>query len=69
MPRCFFQGKKKKKRNEGKSRDKSKTDKKPTMTCLVIDGVKLGEDNSIDQAGLVGHGVVGQGLVKLNLGR
>lgn len=37
------------------------------MTNLVIDGVKLGEHDSIDQAGLVGHGVVRQGLVKLNL--
>lgn len=37
------------------------------MTYLVINGVKLGEDDSIDEAGLVGHGVVRQGLIKLNL--
>lgn len=52
--------------NEGKGATRQ-TDKKPNMTDLVVDGVKLGEDDSIDQAGLVGHGVVRQGLIKLNL--
>lgn len=44
-------------------------DKKPNMTYFVVDGVKFGEDDSIDQAGFVGHGVVRQGLIKLNLRR
>lgn len=39
------------------------------MTCLVVNGVELGEDDPIDEAGLVGHGVVRQGLIKLNLER
>lgn len=43
------------------------TGKKPNSTYFVIDGVKLGEDDAIDQTGLVGHGVVRQGLIKLNL--
>lgn len=36
-------------------------------TYLVIDGVELGEDDPIDEAGLVGHGVVRQGLIELHL--
>lgn len=36
-------------------------------TYLVINGVELGEDDPIDEAGLVGHGVVRQGLIELHL--
>lgn len=34
---------------------------------LVIDGIKLGEHNSINEPGRLGHGVVSQGLVELDL--
>lgn len=34
---------------------------------LVVDCVKLGEDDAVDEAWLVGHGVVSQRLVELHL--
>ena len=34
---------------------------------LVVDGVKLGENDPVDEARLVRHGVVRQGLVELHL--
>lgn len=43
------------------------TGKKKTFTYLVVDGVKLGEHNSVDEARLVRHGVVRQGLIELYL--
>lgn len=43
------------------------TYRKKTLTHLIIDGVKLGENNSIDEARLVRHGVVCQSLVELYL--
>lgn len=44
---------------------KSETNEKKTH--LVVDGVKLCENYSINEARLVGHGVVCQSLIKLNL--
>lgn len=38
-----------------------------TIKYLVINSVKLGENNSINEARLVRHGVVCQSLVKLHL--
>lgn len=34
---------------------------------LIVDGVELGEDDPVDEAGLLRHGVVGQSLIKLHL--
>lgn len=34
---------------------------------LVIDGIKLGEDDPIDEPRCLGHGVISQGLVELDL--
>lgn len=34
---------------------------------LVIDCIKLGEDNPIDEPRCLGHGVISQGLVELDL--
>lgn len=36
---------------------------------LVIDGVKLGENNAIDKPGFVSLGMISQGLIKFNLQR
>lgn len=34
---------------------------------LVIDGIELGEDDAIDEPWCLGHGVISQGLVELDL--
>lgn len=34
---------------------------------LVINGIELGEDDAIDEPWCLGHGVISQGLVELDL--
>lgn len=37
------------------------------LPYLVIDGIELGEDNPVDEPRRLGHGVISQGLVELDL--
>lgn len=38
------------------------------LKYLVINGVKFGENNAVNETGLVRHGMVCQSLIELHLG-